>query len=137
MLQITKTKINAAEVLSTPNPAVLRNKGLHEKNMVIMLMVIVTVFVVCNIFSNVVWVLFYYAREATKLYIPYLWSISLLLETLNSSINVIIYATFNQKFRKTFVKLFCSCFKNESSVQLRISKSPLARNGRRNTIFYF
>ena len=77
--------------------------------MAIMLMVFVGVFVICNIFTNVFWVLFYHGREATKSSIPYLWSISLLLETLNSSVNVIIYATFNQKFRKMFVKIFCSC----------------------------
>ena len=48
-----------------------------------------------------------------------LWSTELVLETLNSSVNVIIYAIFNKKFRMLFAEMFCcSYFKiQENSTQ--------------------
>ena len=57
--------------------------------------------------------------------IAYLWSTSLLLETLNSSVNVIIYAVFNKKFRILFVEMFCSCFRKKEQL-----KGPVRTSGR-------
>ena len=57
--------------------------------------------------------------------IAYLWSTSLLLETLNSSVNVIIYAVFNKKFRILFVEMFCSCFRRKQQL-----KGPVRSSGR-------
>ena len=54
-----------------------------------------------------------------------LWSTSLLLETLNSSVNVIIYAVFNKKFRILFVEMFCSCFRKKEQL-----KGPVRTSGR-------
>ena len=45
-----------------------------------------------------------------------LWSTELVLETLNSSVNVIIYAIFNKKFRMLFAEMFCcSYFKTQEN----------------------
>ena len=49
----------------------------------------------------------------------------LLLETLNSSVNVIIYAVFNKKFRILFVEMFCSCFRKKEQL-----KGPVRTSGR-------
>ena len=54
-----------------------------------------------------------------------LWSTSLLLETLNSSSNVIIYAVFNKKFRILFAEMFCSCFRKKEQL-----KGPVRTSGR-------
>ena len=92
------------------------------------MMTIVIVFVTCNIFSSVVWVLFFNFFQQTgvcKFTIAYLWSTSLLLETLNSSVNVIIYAVFNKKFRSLFSEMFCSCFRKKEQL-----KGPVRTSGR-------
>ena len=95
------------------------------------MMTIVIVFVTCNIFSSVVWVLFFANSKLAnfpkvcQFTIAYLWSTSLLLETLNSSVNVIIYAVFNKKFRILFVEMFCSCFRRKEQM-----KGPVRTSGR-------
>ena len=96
------------------------------------MMTIVIVFVTCNIFSSVVWYLFFNFFQQTgvcKFTIAYLWSTSLLLETLNSSVNVIIYAVFNKKFRILFSEMFCNCFRKKDQL-----KGPIRTSGRPRTL---
>ena len=104
---------------------VLRRNQRQERKMALMMMTIVIVFVTCNIFSSVVWVLFFNFLDKCQSTIAYLWSTSLLLETLNSSVNVIIYAVFNKKFRILFVEMFCSCFRKKEQL-----KGPVRTSGR-------
>ena len=119
--QIRQTHKNVVKEISSPE-SILRSNKKQERNMVFMLFVIVGVFITCNIFSSVLWVLFFHCPNVCRVTISYIWSTSLLLETLNASVNVIIYALFNKKFRQLFGQLFCSCFlKRESAVPSRSS----------------
>ena len=102
-------------MISCPNVNERRRK--EENQMVITMTVIVVVFITCNIFGTVVWLLFTYNLDLCRATISYLWSTSLFLETVNSSINVIIYATLSRKFRKIFVQLFFPCFMQTSTEQ--------------------
>ena len=88
-----------------------------------------------NLFSSVSWVLFFNFKKVCQItgisyvtnkhIIAYLWSTSLLLETLNSSVNVIIYAVFNKKFRILFSEMFCNCFRKKEQL-----KGPVRTSGR-------
>ena len=89
----------------------------EENQMVITMTVIVVVFLTCNIFGTVVWLLFTYDFDLCRTTISYLWTTSLFLETVNSGINVIIYATLSRKFRKIFVQLFFPSFMQTSTEQ--------------------
>ena len=68
-----------------------------------MLMVVVFVFFVCNVLALVVNIL-----EVMAINVMELNSISNLLVTLNSSVNFIIYCIFGDKFKRIFLRLFCS-----------------------------
>ena len=68
-----------------------------------MLMVVVFVFFVCNVLALVVNIL-----EVMGIDVIELNSISNLLVTLNSSVNFIIYCIFGDKFKRIFLRLFCS-----------------------------
>ena len=108
--------IDSKTIISSPN---LNERLRKEENqMVITMTVIVVVFLTCNIFGTVVWLLFTYNLDLCRATISYLWSTSLFLETVNSGINVIIYATLSKKFRKNFVQLFYPSFMQESTDQI-------------------
>ena len=107
--------IDSKTIISSPN---LNERLRKEENqMVITMTVIVIVFLTCNIFGTVVWLLFTYNLDMCQAIIYYLWTTSLFLETVNSSINVIIYATLSRKFRKIFVQLFFPSFMQTSTEQ--------------------
>ena len=119
------TQSRASLYVKSPTNVLRRNQR-QERKMALMMMTIVIVFVTCNIFSSVVWILFFNFKEVCRYTtIAYLWSTSLLLETLNSSVNVIIYAVFNNKFRILFVEMFCSCFRKKEQL-----KGPVRTSGR-------
>ena len=118
------TQSRASLYVKSPTNILRRNQR-QERKMALMMMTIVIVFVTCNIFSSVVWVLFFNFLKDCRSTIAYLWSTSLLLETLNSSVNVIIYAVFNKKFRILFVEMFCSCFRKKEQF-----KGPVRTSGR-------
>ena len=118
------TQSRASLYVKSPTNVLRRNQR-QERKMELMMMTIVIVFVTCNIFSSIVWVLFFNFPDVCRFTIAYLWSTSLLLETLNSSVNVIIYAVFNKKFRILFVEMFCSCFRKKEQL-----KGPVRTSGR-------
>ena len=118
------TQSRASLYVKSPTNVLRRNQR-QERKMALMMMTIVIVFVTCNIFSSVVWILFFNFKEVCQFTIAYLWSTSLLLETLNSSVNVIIYAVFNKKFRQLFAQMFCSCFRKKEQL-----KGPVRTSGR-------
>ena len=118
------TQSRASLYVKSPTTVLRRNQR-QDRKMALMMMTIVIVFVTCNIFSTLVWILFFNFKEDCKFTIAYLWSTSLLLETLNSSVNVIIYAVFNKKFRILFVEMFCSCFRKKEQL-----KGPVRTSGR-------
>ena len=67
-----------------------------------LLMVVVMVFFVCNILALVVNIL-----EVFEYNIIALHNVSNLLVTFNSSVNLIIYCIFGEKFKRIFCQLFC------------------------------
>ncbi|KAG7168255.1 FMRFamide receptor-like [Homarus americanus] len=76
-----------------------------EIGLAVMLLVVVTVFFVCNVLAFIINVL-----ELLDITIAELTMSSNLLVTINSSVNFIIYCIFGQKFRKLFLRMFCSGF---------------------------
>jgi hypothetical protein len=74
-----------------------------EIGLATMLMVVVFVFFVCNILALVVNIL-----EVFDINVMELNNTSNLLVTLNSSVNFIIYCIFGDKFKRIFLRLFCS-----------------------------
>ncbi|XP_069183263.1 LOW QUALITY PROTEIN: FMRFamide receptor [Procambarus clarkii] len=74
-----------------------------EIGLAVMLLVVVTVFFVCNVLAFIINIL-----ELLGITIELLTNASNLLITINSSVNFIIYCIFGQKFRKLFLKMFCS-----------------------------
>lgn len=69
-----------------------------------MLLCVVTVFFICNILALVNNIL----EAFYGIIIGQLVKISNLLVTINSSVNFIIYVIFGEKFKRLFLKLFCS-----------------------------
>ncbi|KAK7087045.1 G-protein coupled receptor activity protein [Halocaridina rubra] len=74
-----------------------------EIGLAVMLLVVVTVFFLCNVLAFILNVL-----ELLDISVDNLTITSNLLVTVNSSVNFIIYCIFGQKFRKLFLKMFCS-----------------------------
>ncbi|CAL4059958.1 unnamed protein product, partial [Meganyctiphanes norvegica] len=74
-----------------------------EIGLAMMLMVVVIIFFICNLLAFVINIL-----ELIEFVVDELTQFSNLLVTINSSVNFIIYCIFGQKFRKYFLKLFCS-----------------------------
>ena len=73
-----------------------------ERSLTLMSITIVSVFVICNFFSSIYYVLRtpdYNTRD------EYTHSTAKLFVTINSSANIVIYIVFNSKFRETFVSL--------------------------------
>ncbi|XP_064110771.1 FMRFamide receptor-like [Macrobrachium nipponense] len=86
----------------------------NEIGLAVMLLVVVSVFFVCNVLAFVINIL-----EISDIMIKELIITSNLLVTINSSVNFIIYCTFGQKFRKVFLRMFCS----------RLAPPSLVRSG--------
>ncbi len=74
-----------------------------EIGLATMLMVVVFVFFVCNVLALVVNIL-----EVMSINVMELNNTSNLLVTLNSSVNFIIYCIFGDKFKRIFLRMFCS-----------------------------
>ena len=109
-LQIRKTN-NALEetIESIPNPKRFRRGEIQFTKQIL---VVIGAFIICNICTVAVAIK---ARTHNfQSHTHLLVSISDLFITLNCSLNVIIYGIFNPKFRATFKKMFCSCFKKKS-----------------------
>ncbi|KAK8718874.1 hypothetical protein OTU49_014403 [Cherax quadricarinatus] len=74
-----------------------------EISLAVMLLVVVTVFFVCNVLAFIINIL-----ELLNITIGLLTMASNLLVTINSSVNFIIYCIFSKRFRKLFLKMLCS-----------------------------
>ncbi|KAG0710790.1 FMRFamide receptor [Chionoecetes opilio] len=74
-----------------------------EIGLAVMLLVVVSVFFVCNVLAFIINIL-----ELMAIVIDELTMTSNLLVTINSSVNFIIYCIFGQKFRKLLLQMFCS-----------------------------
>ncbi|XP_011144276.1 FMRFamide receptor [Harpegnathos saltator] len=121
----------------------------REIGLATMLLCVVVVFLICNILplaSNI---------HETFIEDPPRWMVQIgnLLVTINSSINFIIYVIFGRKFKRTFLKLFCSArlhgpnrdspefqtydesiVTNTTNIELRNSVRQLGHLNRSNTI---
>ena len=93
-----------------------------DKQMLISVVLIVAVFLVCNSFESVLFVL------ANQGYLPdldifwdYLRPTANFLMVLNSSVNSLIYGICNSTFRKKFAGMFLSRFKKKSEDQSGIA----------------
>ena len=87
----------------------------RETNLATMMIVIVSVFTICNLYQGMFWILKYYDL-VSDLTILYLDSFSDFLEVFTSSTNVLIYVKFSDKFQKKFLEFFCSCLKERNQV---------------------
>ena len=102
----------------------------EQKKITIMIIVVVGVFLVCNIFDCIWWIL-----DSLKVKLPDMfYCVSIFTEMLNSSVNVIIYATFGKKFRDSFSELFCTrCQTQEDKTVVHITLKTLQKKFQRET----
>ena len=70
-------------------------------------MVIVTVFVICNIAETTFWIL------ASQMSVFSAYKVIPLMISLNSSANPFVYGFFSEKYRKLFCQLFLPCINKE------------------------
>ena len=87
---------------------ITRKPKKHEKRVTIMMMVIVLVFGICNSFYGA----YYIFRDQgliCKIQKTYLYPTACVFLVLNSSVNVLVYSTFNKKFKSVFISLFLPC----------------------------
>ena len=93
------------------------NPKAFQKKMTKMSLGLIFVFVFCNSFLQI-----YFILQGAKILVGkdiasiYLYPTALVLTTLNSSINVIFYSIYNPEFKTTFVRLFCPWSKPEPVV---------------------
>ena len=73
-----------------------------ERRLTYQCITIVLVFVICNSFYMIYYILRHQLNECTDLYIH---STARIFAIINSSVNVIIYIVFNSQFRETFVSI--------------------------------
>ena len=101
---------------------ITRKPKKHEKRLTIMMMVIVLVFGICNSFYGA-----YYIFRDQKLICDiqktYLYPTACVFLVLNSSVNVLIYGTFNKKFKSVFISLFLPCINQGEDFSQRESNS--------------
>ena len=97
------------------------NLNFDEKKMTIMSLVLVLVFVNCNSFYCL-----YYLLRGQKVMTKtdplsrYLYSTAYVLTVLNSSVNVIIYGILDMKFWKSFLSLFGPSVPQQGSIKIGI-----------------
>ena len=75
-----------------------------ENRVASIVMVVVTLFVICNITETIFWMLAMGSFSVTGM---------TLMTCLNSSVNAVVYGVFNEKYRKLFRQLFLPCIKKE------------------------
>ncbi|KAK8391711.1 hypothetical protein O3P69_017321 [Scylla paramamosain] len=91
-----------------------------EIGLAVMLLVVVSVFFLCNVLAFIINIL-----ELMAIVVEELTMTSNLLVTINSSVNFIIYCIFGQKFRKLLLQMFCSSLLPRVA---RDSESAVIRN---------
>ena len=93
------------------------NPKSYQKKVTKMSLGLIFVFVFCNSFLQI-----YFILQGAKILAGkdiasiYLYPTALVFTTLNSSINVIFYSIYNPEFKTTFICLFCPCSEPESVV---------------------
>ncbi|XP_037787526.1 FMRFamide receptor-like [Penaeus monodon] len=101
-----------------------------EIGLAVMLLVVVTVFFVCNVLAFIINVL-----ELLDIVVPELTATSNVLVCVNSSVNFIIYCIFGQKFRRLFLKMFCGrIVKTSARRDTTFRESRTLTNGRSTQI---
>ena len=116
-LQVRKANNALKETIGRiPNPKCFRRREIQLTKQVL---VVIGVFIICNICTVAVAIKARTHRFQSHTHL--LTSIGDLFITLNCSLNVIIYGIFNPKFRATFKKIFCSCFKKKSEAGRPVS----------------
>ena len=101
-----------------------------EIRLATMLMVVVVVFFVCNLLALVVNIL-----EVLNMNIIALNNISNLLVTCNSSVNLVIYCIFGDKFQRIFFQIFCPrCMQPRTAWQERpfVTRYPATSEAMKN-----
>ena len=85
----------------------------QTRKVTIMVVVLVGVFVLCNITNFIWWMMKNFIQNFNP---PGVFTcFTDFAETLSSSVNIIVYGIFGEKFRKTFYELFCPpCFKRDA-----------------------
>jgi len=84
-----------------------------EKTLAMMSMTIVSLFIFCNSFYTIYYILDH-NHDLSPVMKLYLQSTARVFTVINCSANAIIYLIFNKKFRKTFVALFWTCSAKEA-----------------------
>ena len=82
--------------------AMLSTQEKKEHNLATMFLVVVLVFFICNMLPLVVNILEVVEKTNQKLI-----QVSNLLVNINSSVNILIYCTFGNKFKTVFMQIFC------------------------------
>jgi len=82
---------------SNKNQSTMSAHEKKEMKLAVMLMIVVVVFLICNILALIVNIL-----EAMKRQVSHVTEISNLLVTINSSVNFFIYIIFGEKFKRQF-----------------------------------
>ena len=103
----------------------------EQKKITIMVIVVVGVFLVCNTLECIWWILHILEVKMPQIF----YCTSIFTKMLNSSGNVIIYATFGKKFRDSFSELFCgSCQSQEDKSEVHIPLKALQKNVQSETM---
>lgn len=91
----------------------LNSAEVKRMDTTVMLIGVVVIFFICQLpamVSRIVWALEDNPKAFVKLPLYALNEIGNFLIVLNSSINIVPYYFFGQRFRREFLRLFCSCF---------------------------
>lgn len=100
----------------------------REVSLTIMISIIVLVFVVCNSFESLLFILQSQKLLSGNLVQDFLRPMADFLMVFNSGVNVIIYCAFNPGFREKFFEVYFNCCKkmksDVSSTMISITQKP-------------
>ena len=81
-----------------------------EASVTKMIFTIVILFIFCNGFESIVWILASQEKISLDLFQDYLRPVADLLMIINSSVNICIYGYFNKKFKEKFTEMYLRHF---------------------------
>ena len=97
----------------------------QEKKMTNMMIVIVVIFIICNLVDNIYQILRGTGSKEWKEENSNLYPIACILTVLSSSINFVVYGFFNPKFRTVLASIFFKKAHNTENTKINIlSKTP-------------
>ena len=124
MNQVVDTKRVIASLTATSSQS-------EQKKITIMVIVVVGVFLVCNTLDCIWWILHILEVKMPQIF----YCTSIFTKMLNSSGNVIIYATFGKKFRDSFSEIFCGrCQSQEDKTDVHIPLKALQKKVQSETM---